>query len=658
MEKIYGTHNIDYATSLSRLAENEFENGSLQQSLEYYHKAIDSFLEDFNNTSVFSNPTIEMLDPSIFCFWLITRKASVLRFLYEDTQDKQMLLSSFETYKLSIAFLDKIRLSNFSDWVKQDLIKKTHLTFNSAISLSFELYKQDSLEQYAFLGFEFSEKSKAFQLLQSIGSRKFTDIPDSLLHAEKLLKLDITNIENSLTYETNIITIADLKVQLKQSKGKLHEIIKLYESRYPQYYSLKYNPDVFSINKLQSFLNDDEAIYHVTLKKDDIFIFTVTNTDYFLTSLPFDSTIKSDITYLLQVQKKPAAYNNIGDNSTKKFQDVASRLHNNLFPESIKKMLTDKKHIIIIPDGMLNYLSFEILVGKKIQKENITYKDLDYLIKRHEISYSYSATTYFNSTKAQVDMQQKGYLGFAPTYKMDLFTDNEQLAAFNQFRSEPYNLPGANEEVKISTDLFDGDSYYGLNATESNFKNIVSKYSIIHLAMHALVDDTDPMHSKLLFTEIKDTLNDGYLNTFEIYSLDLNADLAVLSACNTGNGMFVEGEGIVSLAHAFIYAGCKSIVMSRWYAEDNATKKIVTSFFNFIKAGHNKSTALRQAKLDYINSSDPLTGHPFFWSNMSLIGNNDALLINKNKSKSRWLYFTLLLALLIVVVWVVKHNKP
>ncbi len=154
-----------------------------------------------------------------------------------------------------------------------------------------------------------------------------------------------------------------------------------------------------------------------------------------------------------------------------------------------------------------------------------------------------------------------------------------------------------------------GKAWLAREATERNFKENANNYGILHLAMHGLLNDQDPMFSKLLFIQ-NDTLEGGFLNAAEIY--DLNAQLAVISACNTASGKINRGEGIMSLSRAFMYAGCPSIVASLWKAPDAATSKIMVHFYENLNKGLTKSEAIRQAKLAYLEDNPGISSHPFF----------------------------------------------
>ena len=178
------------------------------------------------------------------------------------------------------------------------------------------------------------------------------------------------------------------------------------------------------------------------------------------------------------------------------------------------------------------------------------------------------------------------------------------------------DLPYARKEAEFVTGLTDGKLYENGDASETVYKKESGKYDIIHLAMHTLLNDKDPMRSTLLFSHPSDTIDDGYLKTYEIYGIPLKAKMVVLSSCNTGSGLLLSGEGIISLARGFIYSGSQSVVMSMWEIEDKSGTEIVEMFYKNLKVGYSKSAALKKARISFLKKADQLRSHPYFWSTL------------------------------------------
>ena len=172
----------------------------------------------------------------------------------------------------------------------------------------------------------------------------------------------------------------------------------------------------------------------------------------------------------------------------------------------------------------------------------------------------------------------------------------------------------------------DADTFVGLEATEQKFRNISGDYDILHLAMHTIINDSLPMFSRLAFSPVnQDTEDDGWLNTADIYNLQLNARMTVLSACDTGTGVLRTGEGVMSLARGFLYAGSPTMIMTLWEVEDRSGTEIMKEFYKNLKAGKPVDIALRNAKLEHIKHSDPFTSHPHFWLGYISIGLNEPI---------------------------------
>ncbi|MDD4087252.1 MAG: CHAT domain-containing protein, partial [Bacteroidales bacterium] len=297
------------------------------------------------------------------------------------------------------------------------------------------------------------------------------------------------------------------------------------------------------------------------------------------------------------------------------------------------------KHTVVIPDDILYYLPFELLVSKD-----------DFLIKEHIISYASNA--YFIENEQIIsnsDLDQKVVL-FAPAYTSTI--PESQLAV----RGEEYSLSGAEEEVSVISTLVAAEVFKGKQASKSKFKSLDKNASVLHLAMHANLNDNDPELSSLLFSSSE---ADYEMHISELYGLNFNAELAVLSACNTGVGGFKNGGELVSIHHAFTTAGIPSTVASLWNAPDLSTKAIMIDFYKNLRNGQDKATALRQAKLRYLNNPEnEILQHPFYWAGFILSGDITPLQLQQ---ASFWYRYPILIAamlfLVVVLVFILIKKK-
>ena len=268
------------------------------------------------------------------------------------------------------------------------------------------------------------------------------------------------------------------------------------------------------------------------------------------------------------------------------------------------------------------------------------------------MSYSYSASWQFSKQTLPPADKELSYLAIAPTY------ENADILAYGALRSEVTPLRWNQEEVADLGTYLSGDALVGSAATERRFKQDAAQYEVLHLATHALVNNQRSERSGLVFAPPSDSLEDGLLQLHELYAMELPAQLAVLSACNTGGGQLEEGEGVMSLARAFAYAGCPSIVMSHWSVDDQATAQLMKYFYQYLSEGLNKSEALRQAKLSLL-ASDKLPANPFYWASFALVGDIQPL-VQTSKYERELMFFFLSLvtvALIATAIYRLKEGR-
>jgi CHAT domain-containing protein len=185
-------------------------------------------------------------------------------------------------------------------------------------------------------------------------------------------------------------------------------------------------------------------------------------------------------------------------------------------------------------------------------------------------------------------------------------------------------LEYSGEEVNKIASLFkqgNSEIYLRGEATEENVKKDgnLARFNYLHFASHGYIDENKPDLSSLVLTKSENSAEDGLLQSTEIFNLKLKTDLVVLSACQTGLGKLVRGEGIIGLTRAFMYAGTPSVLVSLWSVSDNSTATLMEEFYrNLIRSGLYKTDALRKAQLTLM--SDEKSAHPFYWAPFVLVG--------------------------------------
>ena len=502
------------------------------------------------------------------------------------------------------------------------------MAFSSAI----ELYNSTNDLFYLQKSFEFSERTKAavlLSLLREGDAFNIGNIPDEIKLQEQQLKKEMLQYQNIIYEENQKNNIDSVKVslirkQLVKRKLEYDSLVLAVEERFPEYFALKYSNDAISVAEIQNKLIENEVLVEYRLIDSILYAFII-NMD---TIHCYESLVGADFKEAVLEYVKLLSISPMTDSISYRSHYFASRAYN-LFQQLQlnNSLIKYAEKLIIIPDGILGYLSFEALVTQPPAQTLKGYRGLPYVIDDYTISYGNSATLYFK--KNVTGEAKRKLLAIAPDYQDMTNFDHMPDQDFRDFASQLKPLKYTSVEVNKVSDIFNGNVFIGSSASENNFKEHSDEYKILHLAMHTFVNDENPLNSKLIFSTEKDTIEDGFLNTYEIYNLDLNAELAVLSACKTGVGKYNKGEGIMSLARGFLYAGVPSIVMTMWEVEDFTSSEIIAKFYEYLKVGDRKHSALRKAKLSYLENANQFQSHPYFWAAYVQIGDHKPISIKE-----------------------------
>jgi len=307
-----------------------------------------------------------------------------------------------------------------------------------------------------------------------------------------------------------------------------------------------------------------------------------------------------------------------------KLKTQSQQLYQKLF-QPLEPHLASARKLIIVPDGALAYLPFETLAGEPKRAAAAA----PYLIERFAISYapSASALAALRALKQNNTSEAKGIIAFGdPVYGKDETATANGAASERgyDFRRLPYTRAEVNEIAALFPPT-ERRVFLGAAAQEANVKaEPLSQYRYAHFAAHALIDEERPARSGIVLSAPTDSKaeskEDGALQMSEVMRLKLNADLVTLSACRTGLGQLLKGEGMIGLTRAFLYAGSESVVVSLWNVNDIATATLMKAFYKNLKQGSVKDDALRQAKLEMIRGRQQAWRHPYYWAAFVLVG--------------------------------------
>ena len=639
------------------IGDHYIDKGALEKADGHYNEAFKILTGNQKNQSGTLVPLKQIRSEPLLLKVLDARGAAFYKKYRQESPEsaeKQLwsLKQSLNNYLLAIDLIDSLRNSFNSELSVQQLTATSMPIYERAIRTLYELYSESEDPAYAEQAYTISERSKSFLLLQSLKeseAKQFAGIPDSLVQNEKRLKISIAFYNKQLVQaqqqgDTSRMTL--YQNYLFGEKSRYEEFMKQLEQKYPRYYELKYGVHSLSVAAIRNSLPDEHtALLEYFVGDEQLFIWSIGQKHFQFVSPSVDSTFNKRISqfrnsisnYRFITKSPEQAYSNYVDN--------AWWLYQKLIPNDILKHWETIDQLIVVPDAWLHYIPFSALLTEKPEKTAQQYTELPYLFRNYTISYAYSANLMNSEGTTSENKGTATYLGVAPVYQSEAKTVSRQA------EGELEKLLWAHEEVKQAGALFHGDTQLGRYAVEGHFKEAAGHYNILHLAMHSLIDDENPLYSRLIFTQSGDTLEDDKLHVYELYNMELPAHMVVLSACNTGSGKLVRGEGAMSLARAFAYAGCPSTVMSLWRAHDQSTADLMRTFFQQIVTGKDKHQALRNAKLNYLQQADAATAHPYFWANFVLSGDTSS--ISMQTGIGRYWFIAIGLLLLLFLVWCV-----
>lgn len=601
----------------------------------------------------------------IFLSEALDLKARVLYQQFLESRDPERLEECLRTIHSSIQYINDLRMSYTNEESKLILMGRAKSTISTGIAAAYEMYELTSDSKYAGKVFELGEQSKSIVLLNSLRgleALKMSSIPESLIEKEKNLKSSLYSYNSLIYKEKQGKYPDDAKIRLWQStvfdlKKRYDSLLASFEVNYPSFYQLKYNNTVVSFDSSMKSLGSDQALIEFSRTDAGIYVSVLTNSlvECYIVK-DTDSSLSSYMAEFTELLRK----NTMGNYSREDFnflQEAGFLIYQRLLGPA-ESWIRDKR-LIIVPDGELGYLSFESLVTEEPETTEPDYRSLPYLLFKHPISYSSSATILFGVDKQVKKKRVSRLLAFAPSYSSDLAgsTLRSSEPGIDSLRLLP--IKGVEEEVSQIMAIFKGRSFSGQQATESNFKRLAGEFNVLHLAMHTLIDNKNPLFSKMVFTSGGDDSEDGLLNTYELFSMDLKGSLGVLSACNTGSGKLERGEGIMSLARGFIYAGIPNLVMTLWEIDDQPSSDIMTNFYGYLADGFPTDIALQQAKIDYIQTADKFMSHPSYWAGFVNIGKSKVVSQEPGFLRYWWIpaILVVLLAIFFINRQVYWHKK-
>lgn len=627
VSKVQQQNTLAVFYQLLNLSEVYYIAGQYGQSAEYGKKGLTIVNEKIKTgSSALDSVKMELYKPRAI---LMIEKAD-----YQVLQKKDTVYLSNVLGRLNgaLQLLEKRKFLIDDQESINILIADNTELISFAKKIALELYQLTNNDQYLDQAINLHESGLYNRIRARLDKQKaveFSNLPAAVYEEEKQLKEAISESligERSNTVLMNAYVDATTKWQQHLDKIRV---------QYPVYFKMRYESIFKSLPQLQAALPVATTVVRYFFIDSSLHALVLDKASKKIIDLDA-SDIDSKINDLLQTSVKDEY----------RHTAVLYQLYESLWKPLANDIRT--KNIIVIPDGILYNVSFDLLTPSPVHK----YSELvtGSLLASHSITYHYSLFMTGSTTTASDS--KNNYVAFAPGFS------DENKSVYRQSVKDSGRLdrqymtllpqPYTQSLVKKMQDKLGGEVFVNNGSTQSSFRENADNKKIVHIGTHAEFNNEKPELSRLIFSKNTDSSADNNsLFLYDIYNCNINTDLTILTACESGKPGYQDGEGMISLAHAFNYAGSKSILTSLWPVDEESASFITEKFIENLTAKMPAGEALQQAKLQYLQQADGRTKSPAYWAGLVLMGDAGAVTLLPKSEYKNWL---LLAGILVVIV--------
>jgi CHAT domain-containing protein/Tfp pilus assembly protein PilF len=497
------------------------------------------------------------------------------------------------------------------------------------------------------VAFQASERARARSLLELLAEARVDvrqGIAPELKERERAVHARLAAIQSRLLQayrqpHPDAAQIAALEAEFKRADAEREEVEWEIRRRHPRYAELQY-PTPVGVSAVQGMLEEGTALLEYVLLRESGIVFVVTREEFRAVRLGSAQTIREYVEKLREAVAagpRRGAFSNYVLHARWLYQELV---------QPVEAWIEGKRELIIVPDGILYYLPFELLLTSA-EGMGGDPRRLPYLVRKYAVRYVPSASVWVGLGRPEAERREweKTLVAYADPVYGDLEGAVREAwrSAFGELAKLP-RLPHSRREVQQIARLYPAADVVlrvGQEAREERVKSgEAERARYVHFAAHGVLNENKPEYSGIVLTlgapsalatragetaqraeperagQREESAEDGLLQVYEVFNLRLNAEVAVLSACETGLGKEVRGEGMVGLTRAFLYAGAEAVVVSLWKVMDPATAELMVRFYRHLRAGMKKAEALRQARLEMLDQY----AHPYYWAAFVLVG--------------------------------------
>jgi CHAT domain-containing protein/tetratricopeptide (TPR) repeat protein len=539
------------------------------------------------------------------------------------------------SYLASIEALESVRSGLTSEEHKIAFFERRQGPYEALISLLSRLYREGAGREDGALALHTSERAREramLDLLRGASGRIRGDVDAATIAREADIRAGLRLLSGELLRERDAAKIGALRADLDRLSMEQNVFLRELDRKYPSYARLK-NPRPLTIEEIrQKALGEGERLLEYFVGEGGTFLFIVSRDglEAFLPIPVGKRELAAKVAELRRPFERIKAAGGLEE--LEKFDlSLAHELYGLLLAPA-EEHLREAARILIVPHGPLFHLPFELLVrdfGMRPIPEGVLFGRFEtprYAIDAlPPIVYALSASLLDPELRRKGTVPAEGaLLAFGNPTPEQPEGKRRGVTMRRGRRILLSGLPYAELEARDVASLYgDGTTIYlGRDATKERFLAEAGRYRSLLLSTHGILDERDPMFSGLVFAPGPGEQDGSLLETHEIFNIRLRADLVTLSACEVGLGRIRDGEGLIGMGQAFLYAGASSLVVSLWSVYDPSTAQLITTFHRRVHDDPGKKAdALRESKLKTFGMRETLPSghilsysHPFFWA--------------------------------------------
>ena len=639
--------------------------GQEKEALDRLQEALQVYLPNYKPESNADLPHPGLLTRETWLMRLLKIKGQIFEKQFQESSNPKDLQIASQHYQLAITHINqaKKRYSDNTSKVFWGAYSTPYIEL--ALRSQLLLFEIDQKTAHLDTAFQLAQSANAYLLRERINEDQIlqnAEISSDSIEMLTIARDTLLALEEALQEETSPTRHNSLLDEWVLQSRNLELLQQALEAEHPTYARLKAEIPTATIEELQRQIEPSTLFIQYFVGADSIYAFAGVQDQIRTYTLPLDTLFTghfnryrrsvSDLDYI-RAQTEQAE---------REFLESSHWLYQALVAPalSIDKAVQINK-LLIIPDGLLGYLVFDCLLS------NPTDSWLDakpFLIKKYAIQYQYAPGLISKNTLVQAD---RGFLGFGIEYS-DKLWDQFNLPQQDSVRNDsilPFlrgkklgPLKFADDEVRLVAQSIKGKYFLNQQATKEKFIENAPDHDIIHIAAHGFIEEEASNPEAYLLFHPKGK-SDFLLSLPEVYQQNIPAELIVLSACQTGTGSLLEGEGIMSIARGFQVAGCQSVLASQWSLTDQTTFVVMEQFYEALRKGLSKSEALRAAKLAYLEDdqlSSPAYRAPVFWAATMMVGGDGVVVLPEKKPLNRpWIIIAIGVIILIGIITGIKR---